>query len=127
MAAIEELKRLSKKHPDPGFWAHNIVTANGLCKTDLDHKHFWSYLSNPDTYDPDLVEGMRTLGDHIDSTECTAPPLPDCMEQIVHRNGYHILIEHRLKPAYKEAQRLKQLATTEKDSSDDEKSPPEES
>ena len=131
--AIEELKRLSAKHPDPGFWAHNIVTAHALCKTDLDYKHFWSYLSNPEAYNPDQVAETRTLGDRIDelselelANSVVVPELPACMCEVVHRNGNHVMIEHKLKPEYKEAQRLKLLQIADEkyeSNSDDEKVP----
>ena len=130
ITAIEELKKMSMKHPDPGFWAHNIITANTLCKTDLEHKHFWCYLSNPEAYNPDLVAGTRTLGDRIDelsevelANKIVVPALPECMEEIIHRNGNHILIEHKLKSEYKEAQRLDD-ENYEDNETDDEKIPP---
>jgi hypothetical protein len=98
--AIEKLIELSKKRSDASFWDTNIIEAHALCRNELDHKHFWAYLSNPEEYDPMLVECMKTLGDRIDEMsvdERAQPvimPLPDFMEEIIHQNGNHISIEY---------------------------------
>jgi hypothetical protein len=99
--AIEKLIELSKVRSDPSFWDANIIEAHALCRHELDHKHFWSYLSNPEEYDPMLVDSMKTLGDRInemDVDELAKPvimPLPDYMEEIIHQNGNHISIEYK--------------------------------
>ena len=101
IAAIEKLIELSKKRPDRSFWDANIIEAHALCRHELDHKHFWSYLTNPEEYDPMLVERTKTLGDRIDAMsvdELAKPvimPLPDYMEEIIHQNGNHISIEYK--------------------------------
>ena len=111
--AIEKLIELSKVRSDPSFWDANIIEAHALCRHELDHKHFWSYLSNPEEYDELMVEGMKTLGDRIDEMdvdELNRPvilPLPDYMEEIVYQNGNHISIEYK--------NRKHQLAITEDD------------
>ena len=99
--AIEKLVELSKTRSDASFWDTNIIEAHKLCRNELDHKHFWSYLSNPDEYDPMLVECMKTLGDRINEMnvdELNRPvilPLPDYMVETVYQNGNHISIEYK--------------------------------
>ena len=99
--AIEKLIQLSKLRPDASFWDCNIIEAHALCRNELDHRHFWLYLSNPEEYDPMLVEGTKTLGQRIDEMsidERSKPvikPLPDYMEEIIYQNGNHISIEYK--------------------------------
>ena len=99
--AIEKLIDLSKTRSDTSFWDANIIEAHALCRNELDHKHFWAYLSNPEEYDPMLVECMKTLGDRInemDVVELNRPvimPLPDYMAETVYQNGNHISIEYK--------------------------------
>ena len=101
--AIEKLIELSKTRSDTSFWDANIIEAHTLCRNELDHKHFWSYLSNLEEYDQMLVECMKTLGDRINEMnvdELNRPvilPLPDYMEEIIHQNGNHISIEYKIR------------------------------
>ena len=99
-AAIQRLKKLSHDRPDASFWDVNIIEAHSLCQNDIDHKHFWCYLTNPEEYDPMIVDQIRTIGDRInamDIDQAVIQPLPDYMEEVVHKNGHHYSIEIRHK------------------------------
>ena len=99
MEAINEYKRLIKSRTDPSFWTQNLIDAHELCKSTNEHKHFWSFLTNPRGYDPKKVETAKTLGDRVDNPDykCGILDLPDELTQDVYQNGHEITIRTRRK------------------------------
>ena len=58
--AIEKLITLSKARPDPSFWDANIIEAHELCRDEMEQRHFYCYLTNPESYVPATVANIET-------------------------------------------------------------------
>jgi hypothetical protein len=96
MEAIERIKTLFKVNKDPSFWSHNITESSKLCRTEMDWKHFYAYITNPSGYNPEHIEQMKTLGDlPANETEGCIKPLPEYMVEDVYKNGDETVIHTR--------------------------------
>ena len=82
--AIERVKRLFRERSDPGFWSDNIIQASRDLETKHDWSRFYSYITNPRTYDP--AAQIVTLDDMIDPLPAI-PAYEDCFEVKEYKNG----------------------------------------
>jgi hypothetical protein len=98
MNAISEFERLVKLRPDPGFWETNIIDSHILCKSEADHRVFYSFLCTPpDQFDPEQAKHGRTLGDCMDEPTFTSGIQelhPDLIQEI-YQNGNETTIRTR--------------------------------
>ena len=62
--AIDRVKKLFKDRSDPGFWADNIIEASRDLTSKHDWSRFYSYITNPTTYNPN--ETIVTLDDLVE-------------------------------------------------------------
>jgi hypothetical protein len=90
--SIERLRVLLKTRADHSFWAENIIESEALCKSELEHKQFYAFLTNPHTY-VDGQDVRETLGDLESRNELPGyEPADNRQEAKVFQNGTDVRI-----------------------------------
>ena len=93
MNAIDKLQSMFQDNTDPSFWSHNIMEASKLCRSDNEWKHFYAFMTNPQTYNKDKVDASPTMKDiSEDKLIKSIKPLPDNMVEHVFQNGAETII-----------------------------------
>ena len=87
--AIDNVQRLMKARCGAEWWSTNIIDASAELEQKKDWALFYSYLANPQTFDPTKIP--VTLDDL-----CIMPTVPNYPPELVetrHQNGTVTLIE----------------------------------
>jgi len=87
-AAINKTERLFKKRDRAEDWGRNIIEASRGITSMNDWTLFYSYLTNPDHFDPE--QKIETL-----NVNAVIEGPPDGMEVLTYKNGTDIDIVYR--------------------------------
>ena len=86
--AIERTKQLFKARDHSEDWGRNILEGSQGLSSQKDWTLYYSYLTNPQKFDPNMV--LET----VDPNYVIEAP-PDELEVITHKNGTDINIEYK--------------------------------
>ena len=86
---VKKTTELFKRRNLAEEWANNLIEGSKGLTTGNQWKHFYAWLSNPDNYNEEEVNALKTIGTEIPSN---LEDYPDYMKVETFQNGVETLV-----------------------------------